>query len=459
MKFLWIHRTKFALALCGLSLLVSARLIQLQFENALPGAPFETASPRIDAATLPGEPTTPSLLDSLSGIPLAEVCQRIADLALGPNPPVWRNLRAENPDLSAEIETCLMREADLRLARNQFIKARVLFETLAQFELKAETLAKVHLGLAQTYFNLEDYAATRREAQLSKKFDVSLAEPSWLLAQVSYAEENLSDALELTESALAQSQNQTHLQKNLAAFHDKILEEIEIEENFRPTNSLHFRIKVDPALDPNLTRDVLPLMERAFETLVSVLENAPDRPINVIFYDPKSYQRLSKGHTWARAFYDGKIRIALKENFATEAFQKTLTHELTHAFLHQMTTQPLAPWFHEGLAQVVSNETPLRDGEKAGGLGQSDLDFGELEKDFFGLPAQEARVVYQKSYLLVQLLMTEKGAWGARQFIQLTNKGFGSQMALQKILATDRRGLDRLWAKTLERPPSQAPAL
>ena len=52
--------------------------------------------------------------------------------------------------------------------------------------------------------------------------------------------------------------------------------------------------------------------EQAHRDLARKFGGRPDRRITVVVYNYSQFRRVSSAHSWARAYYDGKLRIALK---------------------------------------------------------------------------------------------------------------------------------------------------
>jgi hypothetical protein len=103
-------------------------------------------------------------------------------------------------------------------------------------------------------------------------------------------------------------------------------------------------------------QSVMSLLEQAHRELAAGLGERPTRRIAVMVYNGEQYAKVTSAHVWARAYFDGKLRIAIRGWPAGRAaLRRDLRHELTHAFLHELfPNTPL--WLHEGYAQLLEGK-------------------------------------------------------------------------------------------------------
>jgi tetratricopeptide (TPR) repeat protein len=122
----------------------------------------------------------------------------------------------------------------------------------------------------------------------------------------------------------------------------------------------HFSIRFEGRADDALGRALERMLEDKHALLARTLDFEPDREIPVILYPQQVFRSVSSAPDWAAGTYshsDGRIRIGtrgLSAGFVPVDLERTLTHELTHAFV-DWRTRGLAPDdVNEGLAQYLS---------------------------------------------------------------------------------------------------------
>ena len=171
-----------------------------------------------------------------------------------------------------------------------------------------------------------------------------------------------------------------------------------------------------------------------------------ERKITVVVYTDQQYMEVAV-HSWARAYYDGKIRIALKPNTSMQqGMRADLRHELTHAFLFELF--PKAPlWVHEGYAQLVDGHNTL--------IARSKFRNGHamLPKKVFLGPFNQSRHVsvvetgYAQSLMAVAYLHRAGTRRQFRSFLRLVGSGVSSDDALRQVYRMD---VDTMLQKALK---------
>ena len=127
----------------------------------------------------------------------------------------------------------------------------------------------------------------------------------------------------------------------------------------------------------------------------------------------------------------------------------TITHELTHLVIHQMTLNPynsLPDWLDEGLAMY--NEGLLDPGfttylNKA--IDEKSLISVQSLSSPFSAYAEEAYLSYAESYSLVEYLIATYGQGKMLELLNTFRQGSGYDGALKKVYGFDMDGLDSLW--------------
>ena len=173
-------------------------------------------------------------------------------------------------------------------------------------------------------------------------------------------------------------------------------------------------------------------LEEALHEFNSQLEIPwPDSPIEVLLYPRQDFRQLvSNSPPWARAIFDGRIRVPLPPgDNPGPAINRDLRHELTHALLARQTAgRRLPSWFNEGIARFL--ECP--GGCRSFTFPQTRtrlLEPGELEGSFLHFSHSRAALAYKQSHFLI-LCLTRLGLRGSdsplHDIIRSLHPGTGS---------------------------------
>jgi hypothetical protein len=124
----------------------------------------------------------------------------------------------------------------------------------------------------------------------------------------------------------------------------------------------------------------------------------------VILYTEKQFRDITRAPEWSAGQFDGRIRIPVAgASQKPEAFDRVLTHELTHAMVASLAPHGVPTWLHEGMAQYFDGgdlEAAKRRVKARGGPVPLKL----LEAPFGRLSTGDAAVAYDQSLAAVGLL-------------------------------------------------------
>jgi hypothetical protein len=126
--------------------------------------------------------------------------------------------------------------------------------------------------------------------------------------------------------------------------------------------SSHFTVRFEGEADNALGDALLKVLEEKYAMLARTLDCEPDREIPVILYPRRTFRSVSTAPEWAGGYYsrsDGRIRIGTRDlapGFVPLDLERTLTHELAHAFIHARTRGAVPDDINEGLAQYLSGK-------------------------------------------------------------------------------------------------------
>jgi tetratricopeptide (TPR) repeat protein len=126
--------------------------------------------------------------------------------------------------------------------------------------------------------------------------------------------------------------------------------------------SAHFDVRFEGGQDATLGSALLKVLEDKYSMLSRTLDFEPDRAIPVVLLPDDTFRTATSAPAWAGAFYshgDGRIRVRtgdLTAGFVPVDLERTLTHELAHAFIHARTRGAIPDDINEGLAQYLSGK-------------------------------------------------------------------------------------------------------
>ena len=206
--------------------------------------------------------------------------------------------------------------------------------------------------------------------------------------------------------------------------------------HFSHRRSSHFVLYQDVDIDRysgphgsrRFERDVLEVLESAFDRTSKTLSVRPVRTIEVVVYDPEVFdaQFSSLFGFGAAGFYHGVIRIRGGKQVSTDLV-RTLHHEYVHAALDAAGPNVTLPaWLNEGLAEwfegISVGKRHLSRGEAL--RLASAKQKGELPalaslngSSFAQMDRERARLAYLKSYAFVEYLVRKYGEPSLRRFV------------------------------------------
>jgi hypothetical protein len=237
---------------------------------------------------------------------------------------------------------------------------------------------------------------------------------------------------------------------------------------FDRRESPHFTLYQDVAIDEaggfrgsrRFEQQVLDELERAYDALGHWLALRPQRPIDVVVYDPQLFDATFAGlfRFPAAGFYHGVIRVRGDVQL-TGRLSRVLHHELVHAALDAAAPTLLLPgWVNEGVAEWfearVTGKRGLSTGERAALAGLHRK--GELHSlaalavpGFGGLGGRGAQIAYLESYALIDYLVRERGDRALGDLLEELVRSRNLDRALRRVYRLDARELEARFAAEL----------
>jgi hypothetical protein len=229
---------------------------------------------------------------------------------------------------------------------------------------------------------------------------------------------------------------------------------------FSERDSMHFVVFEDVAIERSgrrrqFERQVLGVLESAYDRVGSKLGLRPRSKIRAVIYDPEVFDASFSGRFTfpAVGFFDRVIHIRGAERVDNRLAQ-TLHHEYTHAALAAASPSYRVPgWVNEGLAEWFEALAVGRRGLTGGQLARlaeasragNVPTLRELESpSFVGMDPARAGLAYLKSYATIEHLERRHGARSLRRFVDELLRTRSVNRALGRAFRLD---LDKLEAR------------
>lgn len=230
--------------------------------------------------------------------------------------------------------------------------------------------------------------------------------------------------------------------------HFELWQDVDIDRRHGPDGSLRFE------------REVLSVLEDAYDRLDAELGLRPRRPIEVVVYDPAVFDRTYAGlfRFPAAGFYEGTIRVRGASSLHT-GLVGTLHHELVHAaFAAEAPSLALPAWMNEGLAEWFEGRATghrrlsagqwaaLEEAARAGRLPT----LAQLSGPSFArLGTREARLAYATGHAFVDFLERRHGARRLRQWVEETVRTGHLARATRRTFRADLERLEERFVEEL----------
>jgi hypothetical protein len=223
---------------------------------------------------------------------------------------------------------------------------------------------------------------------------------------------------------------------------DRVRKGLADEQGMAERQLAHFHVRYDGDAHEDVGREILSALERHYATLAVTLDHQPQATIPVILFSRQAYYDASGAPAWSGGAYDtidGRIRVPIGglTSRLTPDMDQTLIHELTHAFVADLS-RGLAPReIHEGLAQYLEGRrlgealteqqiTALADGRVAGVAG-----------------------FYLAALGYVEHLLALRGMGGMVELLRAMGETGSVDKAFQQVHGHDQEAARLAWAQRL----------
>ena len=219
---------------------------------------------------------------------------------------------------------------------------------------------------------------------------------------------------------------------------DKAMREKNAESDFSEADSGHFALHYEgKQTSTALRREILDTLESHYNSLVGELGVAPRQTISVSLYTTQSFFDVTQSPGWSGAVYDGKLRIPVDGlTGVTSELSRVLKHELTHAFINQITHGRCPQWLNEGVAQALEPKTISSVGRQLEQLysDHRQISLSALEGSWMGFSNSQAYVAYYEGLAAVEYIRDTYGMSDIQRILQRLGDGASTESALRSTI-------------------------
>jgi tetratricopeptide (TPR) repeat protein len=217
--------------------------------------------------------------------------------------------------------------------------------------------------------------------------------------------------------------------------------ELEVEGKSRSKESRHFTLRYQgDKTSPELQQQILATLENAYQDIARQLSYEPGENIIVILYTQTEFMDITQAPSWAGALNDGKLRIPIGGISAMDTeLERNLRHELTHSFVHWLSSGRCPTWLNEGLAQLMEPRSAVMYARQLGPmfLDRTAIAFSVLQYSFTRFNLLQAEVAYAESLAATEYLQRRYGMAEIVRMLQSISSGVEPETAL-----TNSTGMD-----------------
>ncbi len=288
------------------------------------------------------------------------------------------------------------------------------------------------IGLGELQLRQRDPRAAEDAYRRALAVEPSNADALLGLGNAYYNQGDPERAVGEWERALALRPQDGALRERIA----RVQREARVQAGYRSRESQHFNVAYEGRRQEDLGRELVSILERAYNDVGYALGAYPGYAIQTIFYSDQDFTAATGRSTQVGGFYhlfDGKIRIALRGLQPQDPLLSSiLYHEYTHALIYAVSRGNNPPrWFHEGLAVHMEQLRAPQFKEEA------------LQRARAGARDSLVSSPYVMGSVAIEHLVDRYGMAAIRLFLQRLGEGTSFPQAFQETFQTDPGAFER----------------
>jgi tetratricopeptide (TPR) repeat protein len=216
------------------------------------------------------------------------------------------------------------------------------------------------------------------------------------------------------------------------------------EDGMTERRLAYFNVRYDGVEHDEVGREILRALERHRASLVRAFDHEPSGSIAVILFSRQAYYDATGAPVWAGGHYDsfdGRIRVPIGglTRALSPHMDGTVVHELTHAFVADLSRGVAPRDVHEGLAQFMEGKRldSLLSAEERRALARGQI--------------RGVSAFYLSALSFVENLMAQRGQGGMNDLLRAMAETGDPQEAFRRVYGRDHTSLRRDWAQRFQR--------
>jgi len=209
-----------------------------------------------------------------------------------------------------------------------------------------------------------------------------------------------------------------------------------VDANKDQIESERFDIRFDGENQSGVARDVRSVLDRAYVRLADIYYERPTRKIPVVLHSSRDYYTATGAPWWSGGVYsshDGAIQIPVRGLPSTlpRELEDVLVHELSHAFVDEMSGGRAGRDLQEGLAQYMEGKRIEEE------LGPAEL------KRLATSGQQTVMNFYMLSLVVSQQLVQSRGQGQVNDLLRAMKETGSEDAAYQKVFGQSAAAIKR----------------
>lgn len=324
-----------------------------------------------------------------------------------------------NPQsLSGLLAVAYLGQGYQLLAAGEYVDARESFQT---GRLYNEEDVRLWQGEALAFFKEGRYADASSLIEQALGYDNHSAALYSLQGQAYYAEGRMPEAIDSLTRSLDINDSE-----EVSLLLQKVEREWQVEQEMEQESRGNFQLSfVDGVSSDSLSKDILAVLEEAYNELGSELDYYPEVRVPVLLYTRSEYAGLTGSPDWSGGVYDGKIRLPVANmHHMTDPLKALLYHEYMHVIVHYMVNRHVPVWLNEGLAEFAGRRifSPGLVDLSRDEYQKQLLDWSELSRSFQSLDTAQALIAYEQSYSMVNHMIDNYGLFKMAELLKQIGK-------------------------------------
>jgi len=358
-------------------------------------------------------------------------------LRLAPTQPVVRrNLALARASFGA----ALLQERAFEAAAGQYQAAIALLPEEAEF----------HMGLGWAFLGLQEPDRAVEALRRARDLNPNEVGVYRLLGEAYYHQGDMAAAVSAWEEGLRLRPGDQQLEGLIT----KAEGERRVYETYERRPGHHFTLRYVGDVQEELGKEILAILEQAYEDVGYDLNYYPRHEVEVVLYSDEDFVAITDLPSWVGGVFDergGRIRIPVRGIQQTEHLRALLYHEYTHVVIRSVTGGRVPTWLNEGLALIEQRSPMNGEVEMVRQLAVKGVlpSLRTLNGSFVALSGSDARVDYAVSYVATRYLVDRWSLWDVQRLLQRVGDGVPFDGALEEATRLTLADFEQEWHESL----------